>query len=50
MKAEEEVQNNEEEDEELKAKDQKLTSVFGVADLKNRNNFLSILLPHIFCV
>ncbi|XP_029896191.1 ubl carboxyl-terminal hydrolase 18 isoform X2 [Aquila chrysaetos chrysaetos] len=35
MKAEAEVQNNKEEDEEPKAKDQRLTSVFGVADLKN---------------
>ncbi|XP_030336513.1 ubl carboxyl-terminal hydrolase 18 isoform X3 [Strigops habroptila] len=35
MKAEAEVQNNEEEAEDLKAKVQRLTSVFGVADLKN---------------
>lgn len=43
MKAEAEVHNNEEE-----AKDQRLTSVFGVADLKNGNNVLSILHSHIF--
>lgn len=47
MKAE--VQNNEEEDDHPKAKEQKLKSVFGVADLKNRNNVLSILLSPIFC-
>ncbi|XP_015482867.1 ubl carboxyl-terminal hydrolase 18 isoform X3 [Parus major] len=35
MEAEIEIQNNREETEELKAKNQKLTSVFGVADLKN---------------
>ncbi|XP_005144464.2 ubl carboxyl-terminal hydrolase 18 [Melopsittacus undulatus] len=35
LKAEAKVQNNEEEAEELKAKVQRLTSVFGVADLKN---------------
>ncbi|KAM6424893.1 ubl carboxyl-terminal hydrolase 18 [Rhynochetos jubatus] len=35
MKAETEVQNNKEEAEEPKAKDQRPTSVFGVADLKN---------------
>ncbi|XP_058708839.1 ubl carboxyl-terminal hydrolase 18 isoform X3 [Poecile atricapillus] len=35
MEAEIEIQNNKEETEELKAKNQKLTSVFGVADLKN---------------
>ncbi|KAM6214100.1 ubl carboxyl-terminal hydrolase 18 isoform 1-T2 [Sarcoramphus papa] len=35
MKAEAEVQNNKEEAEEPKAKDQRPTSVFGVADLKN---------------
>ncbi|XP_056196906.1 ubl carboxyl-terminal hydrolase 18 isoform X2 [Falco biarmicus] len=35
MKAEAKIQNNEEEAEELKAKDQRLASVFGVADLKN---------------
>ncbi|XP_065539074.1 ubl carboxyl-terminal hydrolase 18 isoform X1 [Lathamus discolor] len=35
MKAEAKVQSNEEEAEELKAKVQRLTSVFGVADLKN---------------
>ncbi|KAF4792301.1 Ubl carboxyl-terminal hydrolase 18 [Turdus rufiventris] len=35
MEAEIEVQNNEEEIEEVKAKSLKLTSVFGVADLKN---------------
>lgn len=44
MKAEAKVQNNEEEAEEMKAKVQRLTSVFGVADLKNGNNVLSI--PH----
>ncbi|XP_009981471.1 PREDICTED: ubl carboxyl-terminal hydrolase 18-like, partial [Tauraco erythrolophus] len=35
MKAEADAQNNKEEAEELKAKDQRLTSIFGVADLKN---------------
>ncbi|XP_074441152.1 ubl carboxyl-terminal hydrolase 18 [Larus michahellis] len=35
MKAATEVQNNKDEAEGLKAKDQRLTSVFGVADLKN---------------
>ncbi|XP_005040420.1 PREDICTED: ubl carboxyl-terminal hydrolase 18 [Ficedula albicollis] len=35
MEAEIEVQNNKEEIEEVKAKNQKLASVFGVADLKN---------------
>ncbi|XP_010289126.1 PREDICTED: ubl carboxyl-terminal hydrolase 18 [Phaethon lepturus] len=35
MMAEIDAQNNEEEAEERKAKDQRLTSVFGVADLKN---------------
>ncbi|KAM6145669.1 ubl carboxyl-terminal hydrolase 18 [Phoenicopterus ruber ruber] len=35
MKAEADVQNNKEEAEELKAKDRRLISVFGVADLKN---------------
>ncbi|RMC02711.1 hypothetical protein DUI87_19900 [Hirundo rustica rustica] len=35
MEAEIEVQNNKEETEETKAKNQKLASVFGVADLKN---------------
>ncbi|XP_039919371.1 ubl carboxyl-terminal hydrolase 18 isoform X3 [Hirundo rustica] len=35
MEAEIEVQNNKEETEEMKAKNQKLASVFGVADLKN---------------
>lgn len=48
MKAETEVQNNKEEDKEPKAKDQRLTSVFGVADLKNGNNVLPILHSHIF--
>lgn len=45
----EEVQNNAEKDEETKAKIQKLTSVFGVADLKNGNNALSVLHFHGFC-
>ncbi|XP_041340277.1 ubl carboxyl-terminal hydrolase 18 isoform X3 [Pyrgilauda ruficollis] len=35
MEAEIEVQNNKEEPKEVKAKNQKLTSVFGLADLKN---------------
>ncbi|XP_005425375.1 ubl carboxyl-terminal hydrolase 18 [Geospiza fortis] len=35
MEAEIEVQNNKEETKEVKAKNQKLTSVFGLADLKN---------------
>lgn len=49
MEAEIEVQNNEEEIEEVKAKSPKLTSVFGVADLKNGNNILPILHCYIFC-
>lgn len=37
MEAEIEIQNNKEESKEVKAKNQKLTSVFGLADLKNGN-------------
>lgn len=40
MKAGADVQNGKEEAEEPKAKDQRLMSVFGVADLKNGNNVL----------
>lgn len=49
MKAEAEVQNNKDEAEEPKAKDQRLALVFGVADLKNGNNVLSILHSPFFC-
>lgn len=48
MEAEIEVQNNKEETKEVKAKNQKLISVFGLADLKNGNNVLPILHCHIF--
>lgn len=48
MEAETEVQNNKEETEEVKAKNQRLMSVFGVADLKNGNNVLPVLCSHIF--
>lgn len=48
MEAEIEVQNTKEETKDVKAKNQKLTSVFGLADLKNGNNVLPILHCHIF--
>lgn len=48
MEAEIEIQSTKEETQEVKAKTQKLTSVFGVADLKNGNNVLPILHCHIF--
>lgn len=48
MEAETEVQNNKEETGEVKAKNQRLMSVFGVADLKNGNNVLPVLCSHIF--
>lgn len=48
MEAETEVRNNKEETGEVKAKNQRLMSVFGVADLKNGNNVLPVLCSHIF--
>lgn len=49
MKAGTDVHNSKEEAEEPKAKDKRLMSLFGVADLKNGNNVLSGLQSHIFC-
>jgi len=48
MKAEADVQDNKKEAEEPQAKERRLPSVFGVADLKNGNNVLSVLHSRIF--